>query len=118
MHDDDGPILLTAHWQIDPDRREQFVEAMQPVRKALKSKGALSWQLAGDLQQPGDMLETFSLATWSEYQRLPERVTVTDKALEQALEHAAGSELPNINVYRVIDVQAADENATTGQTTQ
>jgi predicted MFS family arabinose efflux permease len=55
VHDDDGPILLTARWQIDPDRRDRFMAAMQSVRRGLKRQGALSWHLAEDVATPGSM---------------------------------------------------------------
>jgi MFS family permease len=114
VHDDDGPILLTARWQIDPARRDDFVAAMEPVRRALKRQGALSFRLVEDVEQAGHMLESFTMATWSEYQRLPHRATMADKEIHVALVDAAGSEVPALTAHRVIKLRSGRSNHTGG----
>jgi MFS family permease len=106
VHDDDGPILLTAQWQIDPARRDKFVTAMESVQRALRQKGALRWHLVENVEQPGLMLETFTMATWSEYKRLAERSTIADKEVLDALNDAAGSAIPLLQAHRVIKVRS------------
>ncbi len=110
VHDDDGPILLTARWQIDADHRDDFVAAMVPVQRALKRQGALSFHLVEDVERPGHMLESFTMATWSEFQRLPERFTMAEKDIRDALETAAGSTLPDLSAHRVIKLQSRRDN--------
>ena len=110
IHDDDGPILLTAHWQIDPDHHDEFVAAMVPVQRALKRQGALSFRLAEDVERPGHMLESFTMATWTEFKRLPERFTMAEQDIRDALESAAGSALPVLSVHRVIKLQSRRDN--------
>ena len=110
VHDDDGPILLTAQWQIDPDRRDEFIAAMEPVRKALKRQGALSFHLVEHVERPGQMLESFTMATWSEYQRLPQRATMADQAIHRALKDAAGGQLPDLTAHREINVRSRGKN--------
>jgi len=114
VHDDDGPILLTARWQIDPAHRDDFVAAMEPVRRALKRQGALSFRLVEDVEQPGHMLESFTMATWSEYQRLPHRATMADKEIHAALVDAAGSEVPALTAHRVIKLRSGRSNHSGG----
>ena len=110
VHDDDGPILLTAEWRIDPAQRDQFVAAMDPVRNALRQKGALGWNLVEHVEQPGRMLGSFTMATWSEYRRLAERTTIADKNLLDALNAASGYGLPAIQAHRVIKVPTRGRN--------
>ena len=110
VHDHDGPILLTAQWKIDPNRRDEFITAMESVRKALKRQGALSFHLVEDVRRPGHMLESFTVATWSEYQRLPHRATMADKAVQQALKDAAHTALPDLTAHRVINVRSRRNN--------
>ncbi len=112
VHDDDGPILLTAQWEIDIERRDEFVAAMAPVRRALKQKGALSWHLVENVEQPGRMLESFTMATWSEFKRLSERATMADKDVLEALNEAAGSDLPLLQAHRVIKVSSRRKGRT------
>ncbi len=102
VHDEDGPILLTVDWDIEPERRDEFIAAMQPVRRALKRQGALSFHLVENVERPGHMVESFTMATWSEYRRLPQRSTVDDKAIHEALVAAAGPDLPGFTVHREI----------------
>lgn len=105
VYDDDGPILVTARWQIPHDSRKPFIAAMRPVRQSLKRQGALTWQLAEDIGNPESMLESFTVATWSEYQRLPERSTIADEQIERELLEAVGTELPELVAYRVLDLR-------------
>ena len=104
VYDDDGPILLTVHWQIEPERRERFTAAMRDVRRGLKQKGALDWHLVEDVAHPGSMLESFTVATWAEYQRLPDRITVADERVERELLEAVGSQLPQPTAHRAVDL--------------
>lgn len=102
MHDNDGPIAVMARWQIEPDQHDRFVAAMEPVRRALRRQGALSFHLVEDVERPGHMVETFTVATWAEYQRLPQRSTVDDKALHDDLIATFGPDLPDLIAHRVI----------------
>ena len=111
VHDDDGPIVLTARWQIDSDHRDEFVAAMVAVQRALKRQGALSFHLVEDVERPGHMLESFTMATWSEFQRLPERFTMAEKDIRDALTAAAGSALPELTAHRVIKLRSPRDNA-------
>lgn len=105
VHDDDGPILLTANWRVPAENRAAFVAAMTPVRTALSRKGALGFRLAEDVQRPGHMVESFLVATWSEYQRLPKRATEADRHVQRALRAAAGTDLPGFTAHRVLDLR-------------
>jgi MFS family permease len=100
VHDSDGPILLTVDWDIPDGKREAFLKAMVPVKKALRRQGALDFHLVEDVSIPGRIVESFSVATWSEYQRLPLRSTVADKPAHDALIEVVGAELPPITVHR------------------
>ena len=104
IHDNDGPIAVMARWEIEPDQRDSFISAMAPVRRALKRQGALSFQIVEDIERPGHMLETFTMATWVEYQRLPQRSTADDSHLHQALIDGFGPDLPELTAHRVIKV--------------
>jgi len=77
--------------------------AMQEVGLSLKRQGALNWHLAEDVSNPGAMLESSTVATWSEHQRLPERATVADEQVEQALLEAVGTQAADPVAYRVLN---------------
>jgi MFS family permease len=85
LHDDDGPILVSVEWQIDAEDRDDFVRAMQPIRRAVQRDGALGWHLYDDIETDGLLLETFTLPTWAEFQRMRHRTTQEDRKLEESL---------------------------------
>lgn len=100
-----GPILVTARWQIAHDSRQPFLTVMRSVRQSLKRHSAPSRHFAEDVVDPESMLESFTVATWSGYQRLPERTTVADEQVERDLLEAVGVELPELVAYRVLDLR-------------
>jgi quinol monooxygenase YgiN len=106
VHDSDGPILITVDWDIEPAKRDAFLSAMQPVRTALKRQGALSFHLVEDVENPAHMIESFTVATWSEYRRLPQRSTMADKDIHDALVEVVGHDLPSIAVHREINLNS------------
>ena len=104
VHDSDGPILLTATWDSPEKSRQAFLEAMIPVKKALRRQGALDFHLVEDVSNPGRIIESFTVATWSEYLRLPDRATAADESIHDALVELVGSDLPPIQVHREIQL--------------
>ncbi len=104
VHDEDGPILVTAEWRVLPEQRAAFLAAMRRVHRGLKRNGAIRFHLVEDVNEPGRILESFTMATWAEFQRIPERTTAADKAVEDALRAASGGELAPLRAHRTLDV--------------
>ncbi len=104
VHDHDGPILVTAQWVIQPDSRQAFMEAMQQVHRGLKRNGAVHFNLVEDVSEPGHILESFTMATWAEFQAINERTTASDRRVEDALKAATGGTLAPLRAHRVLDV--------------
>jgi MFS family permease len=75
---DDGPVLITVEYRIDPAEARRFVEAMEELRRVRRRDGAFRWDLYADLEQPGAYLETFVVDSWSEHLRQHDRLTVDD----------------------------------------
>jgi MFS family permease len=75
---DDGPVLITVEYEIDPADTERFVAAMQELARVRRRDGAYRWGLYADLERPGTHLETFLVDSWSEHLRQHGRLTVAD----------------------------------------
>jgi quinol monooxygenase YgiN len=75
---DDGPVLVTVEYEIDPGVAERFVAAMDELARVRRRDGALRWDLYADLERPGVYLETFVVDSWSEHLRQHDRLTVAD----------------------------------------
>jgi MFS family permease len=97
---EDGPVMVTVEYLIDPSRAPEFAEVMQRTRRARLRQGALSWGLFRDAAQPGRMIEYFVDENWVEHQRRLERFSAFDAGLHaQRLGFHTGDEPPRIKRY-------------------
>lgn len=80
---DEGPVMVTIEYVIDPARAEAFREVMQRTRRARLRQGALSWGLFRDVSRPGHYVEYFVDENWLEHLRRLERFTVFDAGLRE-----------------------------------
>jgi MFS family permease len=78
---EEGPVMVTLAYQIDPARADEFVAVMERTRRARLRQGALSWGLFRDTSQPGRYVEYFIDENWLEHQRRLERFTAFDAEL-------------------------------------
>ncbi|MBL8342332.1 MAG: MFS transporter [Rubrivivax sp.] len=97
---DDGPVMVTIQYQIDPARAAEFAEVMQRTRRARLRQGALSWALLRDVAVPGRYVEYFVDETWLEHLRRLERFTAFDAELRaRRLAFHIGPEPPRVRRY-------------------
>jgi MFS family permease len=80
---DQGPVLVTAEYIIDPHDAPAFIEAMHELERTLRRDGASRWGLFEDIAQPGRYIETFLVESWGEHLRQHARVTHEDRAIQQ-----------------------------------
>ncbi len=97
---EEGPVMVTVEYQIDPARAADFQAVMQLTRAARLRQGALSWGLFRDTSQPGRYVEYFLDENWLEHQRRLERFTAADAELRQRrLAFHRGPEPPGLRRY-------------------
>ena len=75
---DEGPVLVTVTFRIDPARAEGFVAAAHELGKIRRRDGAVQWALFKDPFDPARYTEVYLLESWLERQRQLERFTVAD----------------------------------------
>lgn len=78
---DQGPVLVTVEYLIDPSRAEEFAEVMGESRRFRLSMGATDWGLFRDASDPRRFVEHFVVQTWVDRLRQIERLTADDVAL-------------------------------------
>ncbi|HYG25254.1 MAG TPA: MFS transporter [Verrucomicrobiae bacterium] len=78
---EDGPVLITVTFQIDPARADDFVRAAQELGRVRRRDGAIRWGLFKDPFHPGRYVETYVVESWLDRQRQIERFTVADHAI-------------------------------------
>jgi MFS family permease len=109
---DEGPVMVTVEYLIDPQRAHDFHEVMQATRRARLRQGALSWGLFRDTSQPGRYIEYFLDENWIEHQRRMERFTASDVGLrERRLAFHLGSEPPRVRRYVAEPLAARDRRS-------
>ncbi len=79
---DNGPVLVTVEYIIDPTKAKEFTEAANVLGKVRRRDGAYQWHLFFDLARPERYFETFMIESWGEHIRQHERVMMADKLVE------------------------------------
>jgi MFS family permease len=80
--DDEGPILLTVEYQIDPTDRTPFLAVIHEIGLERKRDGAYAWGVFQDAEVSGRIVETFLIHSLLELKHLRTRVTVADRMIE------------------------------------
>ena len=97
---EEGPVMVTLEYQIDPARAADFAEVMQRTRRARLRQGALSWGLFRDVAVPGRYVEYFVDENWVEHRRRLERFSAFDAGLrEQRMGFHIGPQAPLLRRY-------------------
>ncbi|HIA54504.1 MAG TPA: MFS transporter [Candidatus Melainabacteria bacterium] len=81
-HPNHGPVLITVEYIIDPSKLSEFTEAMSALSTQRRRDGAFQWHLVCDVANPQKQLELFLVESWAEHMRQHERVTVSDRLVE------------------------------------
>lgn len=96
-HPEDGPVLVTVDYQIDPERDEEFVATMQEVKLIVRRDGASRWGLFKDPARPGHYVETFLVESWGEHLRQHARITQEDRLVQdRARSFQMGNTAPQV----------------------
>jgi hypothetical protein len=104
---EDGPVMVTVEYFIDPARAADFVQVMQRTRRARLRQGALSWGLFRDAAHPERWIEYFVDENFVEHQRRLERFSAFDAGLrEERLAFHLGPEPPKAARYIAQSVDA------------
>jgi hypothetical protein len=82
---DQGPVLVTVEYRIDPVTRDAFLTALEGLGHQRRRDGAYSWGVFEDTAEHGRFLETFLLESWMEHLRQHHRVTNADRILQEAV---------------------------------
>ena len=97
---DEGPVMVTVEYQIDPAEAAGFAAVMQKTRRARLRQGALSWGLFRDTAAPGRYIEYFVDESWVEHLRRLERFTAADAGLrDQRLAFHRGEGPPQVRRF-------------------
>jgi len=82
---DEGPVLVTVEYRVNPDQVEAFLRAMYEYRRVRRRDGAFRWGVYRDVEDPDRYVETFLVSSWAEHLRQHERSTKDDREIEERL---------------------------------
>jgi len=80
---DQGPIMVTVEYTIDPKTAPQFLEAIYKYQRIRRRDGATRWGVFYDSEHPHRYLESFLVDSWAEHQRQHDRFTRADREFEE-----------------------------------
>jgi MFS family permease len=83
IEDDQGPILLTVEYVIDPKDIKPFLALLHEIGLERKRDGAYAWGAFEDTQASGRIVETFLIQSLLELRHLRTRVTMADRMIEE-----------------------------------
>ncbi len=99
---ENGRVVITVEFLIDPARAAAFHLVMQQTRRARLSQGAVGWELLHDIAQPERYVEQIVDESWTDHLRRFNRATASDMALrERRLAFHLGETAPVVTRYVV-----------------
>jgi MFS family permease len=89
---DQGPVLVTVEYRVDPQNVNAFLLAMQTYGRVRRRDGASRWGIFRDVEHTDVYLESFVVTSWAEHLRQHERLTKADAELEERVNRYARAE--------------------------
>jgi predicted MFS family arabinose efflux permease len=97
LRPDQGPVLVTVEYLVDPDEADGFLRAASELGRIRRRDGAYRWGIYRDVAEPGRYLETFLVESWLEHLRQHRRSTAADmRARERVREFHLGPDEPEV----------------------
>ena len=86
LRPDDGPVLVTIRYQIEPEHKAEFIQATKKLEGIRRRDGAYHWELYSDIAHPHCYQEIYTVESWIEHLRQHERFTVSDRATQERVQ--------------------------------
>jgi len=89
-----GPIAIRIEYLIKERSLAAFQDAMVERQRIRRRDGARQWMLMRDMVNPERWVESFKLATWSDYLRFHTRTTLEDAPVGDRIRALHHGEMP------------------------
>ena len=100
--DEEGRVVTTVEYLIDPARAAAFHTVMEQTRRARLGQGAIAWELLHDIAAPNRYVEHIVDPSWTDHLRRFNRATAADMARrERRLAFHVGDTPPRVTRYVV-----------------
>lgn len=95
------PVLVTVEYRIDPQQAPSFLKAMRDLQRIRLRDGAIRGGIYLDPLEPERYVETFVLGSWEEHLRQHERMTLTDRRIEERVRAFHIGERPPVATHLI-----------------
>jgi MFS family permease len=82
---DQGPVLVTLEYAVVADKLSEFHMLMKKLKQIRKRDGAYFWELFQDTARSEHYIECFMVESWLEHLRQHDRVSISDRALQEQI---------------------------------
>ena len=111
----DGPVSITADFNVDPTRRNECIELMRDARLIFLRNGAYRWHLYEDLKQPNKFRMEVVAPSWKEHLLQSERLTKDEKdVIDRLRGMRADPNPPEEWVYLSVEKEVLNRRVRTG----
>ncbi len=83
---EEGPVMVTIEYIIGQSNIPSFTQAIQDLRQTRLRDGAFFWSLFKDIENPGKFVECFMIESWLEHLRQHERISVSDREIQEKVD--------------------------------
>lgn len=83
---DRGPVLITIEYPVAAGKLDEFHLLARQLYKMRKRDGAYFWELFQETAKSDRYIECFMVESWLEHLRQHDRVSVSDRALQEQIE--------------------------------
>ena len=80
-----GPAMVTVEYHIESNSKAEFQKIMRRLRASRLRDGAIQWHLFNDPKSHDRFLEVFMVGSWTDHLRQHERVTASDRELQDQI---------------------------------
>src|SRR5438128_6282339 len=98
---DEGPVRVEVEYRIDPINADTFAEALRDLERIRRRDGAVDWAVYQDPGQTGRYVENFVVESWLEHLRQHERVTVSDRTVQDRIRRFHVAETPPVVTHLI-----------------
>jgi len=80
-----GPVMVVVHYRLDAVNHDEFLALVHELGRSRRRDGAYAWDVLEDAKDPTHYIEYYMVESWLEYLRVHERVTITEKILQDKI---------------------------------
>ena len=103
-----GPVRITVEYRIPIDNYAEFTRAIHTLRGVRLRDGAFRWGIYRNATEPEQLHETFIMESWLDYLRSRERVTASDRLIQDRVRALHQDEIPPKVSYQIYAREVAN----------